>query len=76
MTKRPSEKDLLKDLDAYTSHADELAEPLPQELSPLDRLKGSVKRYDPVWDSLWEEDAGENADSEQVRDNPEGKTKP
>ncbi|KXS54397.1 MAG: hypothetical protein AWU57_1230 [Marinobacter sp. T13-3] len=55
MTKRPTEKEPLKDLDAHTSHADELAEPLPQELSPLDRLRGSVKHYEPVWDSLWEE---------------------
>jgi len=65
MTKRPAEKDLLKDLDAYTSHADELAEPLPQELSPLDRLRGSVKHYELVWESLWEED-GDTTASKQT----------
>ncbi|EHJ04205.1 hypothetical protein KYE_12360 [Marinobacter manganoxydans MnI7-9] len=30
MTKRPTEKELLEGLDAYTAHADELADPLPQ----------------------------------------------
>lgn len=59
-SKRPSEKELLDGLDAHTAHADELAEPLPQELTPLERLKGSVKRYDrptdPVWDEWFESD--------------------
>ena len=44
--KRLTEKDLLEGLDAHTAHADELAQPLPQELTPLERLKGSVKRYE------------------------------
>jgi len=59
-TKLMTEKELLEGLDAHTAHADELAEPLPQELTPLDRLKGSVKRYerptDPVWDEFFESD--------------------
>ena len=42
-------------LDAHTAHADELADPLPQELTPLERLKGSVKRYDRPTDSVWDE---------------------
>ena len=57
-TKRPTEKELLEGLDAHTAHADELAEPLPQELTPLERLRGSVKRYDrptdPVWDDYFD----------------------
>jgi hypothetical protein len=44
--KRISEADLLKDLDGYGAHADERAEPTSNELEPLDRLKGSVKRYE------------------------------
>jgi len=34
--KRLTEKELLKDLDAKSAHANELAEPLPQELTPLE----------------------------------------
>lgn len=55
---RKSEKDLLESLDSFTAHADELAQPLPEELTPLERLKGSVKRYDrptePVWDEYFD----------------------
>lgn len=57
-TKRPTEKELLEGLDAHTAHADELAEPMPHELTPLERLKGSVKRYerptDPIWDDYFD----------------------
>jgi len=53
--KRLTEKDLLEGLDAHTAHADELAQPLPQELTPLERLKGSVKRYERPLDPVWEE---------------------
>ncbi|WP_288372807.1 hypothetical protein [uncultured Marinobacter sp.] len=28
---------------------------MPQELTPLERLKGSVKRYDRPTDSVWDE---------------------
>jgi len=59
-SKRPSEKELLDGLDAHTAHADELADLLPQELTPLERLKGTVKRYDrptdPVWDEFFDSD--------------------
>lgn len=44
--RRPTEQDLLKDLSRVNSHADELAEPLPHELEPLERLKGSEKKYE------------------------------
>jgi len=63
-TKRPTEQELLDGLDAYTAHADELAAPLPQELTPLERLKGSVKHYDRPTDPVWDE----YFDSESVSD--------
>lgn len=63
-TKRLTEKELLEGLDEHTAHADELAEPLPQELTPLERLKGSVKRYDRPTDPVWDE----YFDSEGVSD--------
>ncbi len=54
-SKPPTEKELLKGLDERTSHSDELTQPLPQELTPLARLKGSVKRYDRPTDPVWDE---------------------
>ena len=63
--KRPTEQELLKGLDAYGAHADELAGPLPHESEPLERLKGSVKKFerptDPVndpedWDAWFDEE--------------------
>jgi antitoxin VapB len=72
--KKPTEQDLLKDLDAHTAHADELAEPLPQELTPLERLKGSIKRYDrpteSVWDEFFDADEGVSDDFMEDRDQP------
>tara|TARA_R110002095_G_scaffold200413_2_gene180651 strand:- start:1204 stop:1443 length:240 start_codon:yes stop_codon:yes gene_type:complete len=50
-----TEEELLKDLDAYGAHAEELAELLLHESTPLERLKGSVVRYDRPFDSVWEE---------------------
>ncbi|KXS54622.1 MAG: hypothetical protein AWU57_976 [Marinobacter sp. T13-3] len=44
--KRPTEQELLKGLDASGAHADELAEPLPHESEPLERLKDSVKKFE------------------------------
>jgi antitoxin VapB len=44
-TKRPTEKEFLDGLNAHTAHADELAEPLPQELNPLERQEGSAQGY-------------------------------
>jgi antitoxin VapB len=63
--KRIQEKDLLEGLDADKAHADELAKPAPEELEPLERLKGSVKRYDRPFDSVWDDDFDS---SEQVTD--------
>jgi len=70
--KQLTEQDLLKGLDAHTAHADELADPLPQELTPLERLKGSVKRYDrptdPVWGEFFGADEGVTADFMEERE--------
>jgi len=55
MDKPSTEKKLLEGLGAYEAHADELADPLPQEIDPLDRLRGSVKRYERPTDPVWEE---------------------
>lgn len=58
MVKRLKEDELLKGLDAHTAHADELAQPLEKEFTPLEKLRGSVKKYDrptdPVWDEFFE----------------------
>ncbi|WP_273428378.1 hypothetical protein [Marinobacter sp.] len=54
-SKRPTEKELLEGLDERTSHSDELAEPLLQELTPLEHLRGSVRRYDRPTDPVWDE---------------------
>jgi antitoxin VapB len=69
-----TERELLEDLDAHTAHADELAPVLPQELTPLERLKGSVKRYerptDPVWDEYFDSEEGVTEDFAEDRDQP------
>jgi antitoxin VapB len=69
-----TERELLGDLDAHTAHADELATVLPQELTPLERLKGSVKRYerptDPVWDEYFDSEEGVTEDFAEDRDQP------
>ena len=54
--KRPTEQELLKNLNAYGAHADELTElgahadeltePLPHDSEPLEKLKGSVKKLE------------------------------
>ncbi|MTI98119.1 MAG: hypothetical protein FH752_05810 [Marinobacter adhaerens] len=72
--KRFTEQELLEDLDVDSADADELAVPLPQELSPLERLKGSVKRYerptDPVWDEYFDSSEGVSEDFMEDRDQP------
>ncbi|MEH6562307.1 MAG: hypothetical protein V7713_12845 [Marinobacter sp.] len=72
--KCPTETELLDGLDAHTAHADEVAQPLPQELTPLERLKGSVKRYDrptdPVWDEFFDSEEGVSEDFMEDRDQP------
>lgn len=61
--KRLTEQELLENLDASAAHADELAQPLPHEIDPLERLRGSVKKYDGPFDGCW---LGE-VDSEEER---------
>ena len=72
--KRMTEKEILDGLDARGAHADDLAEPLAQELEPLERLRGSVKRYnrptDPVWDEYFDSDEGVTDDFMEDRDQP------
>lgn len=64
MTKRPTEKELLDGIDAHSAHVDELAEPLSQELTPLEPLRGFVKHFDRATDPVW----GEYFDSDGVSD--------
>ena len=72
--KRMTEKELLNDLDAKGAHADEVAEPLPQELAPLERLTGSVKHFerptDPVWDEYVDSEEDVTDDFMEDRDQP------
>lgn len=67
-----TERELLEGLDAESAHADELATLLPNELTPLERLKGSVLRYerpmDPAWDEWLDPDEGVPDDFTQDRD--------
>ena len=57
-----TEEELLAKLDAHKAHADEMADPLPHELTPLERLKDSVTRYDrptdPGWDNYFNPNEG------------------
>jgi len=50
--KRFTEKDLLKGLNETTAHADELAQPLSQEIEPLEKLRGSVTHYERHFDGF------------------------
>lgn len=68
--RRPSkEQELLEGLDAYTAHADEVAEPLAGELDPKERLKGSVEGYEAPLEPLddWEHSNALN-DERDVRE--------
>ena len=75
--KRPTEQELLENLDAYGAHADELAEPLSHESEPLEKLKGSVKKFerptDPAiasedWDAWFD---GEGTSEDFMKDRGE-----
>lgn len=79
VTKRFTEKDLLKGLDAHGAHADEAAEPTASELTPLERLRGSVLKYEnplaDTWDE-WFDAAGEsNSQLSEDRDQPKHSAK-
>ncbi|WP_144820423.1 hypothetical protein [Marinobacter piscensis] len=68
--KHLTERDLLDGLDAHKAHSDELATPLPQELSPLEKLKGTVKHFErptaPMWDEWF--DSNERAGDDFMAD--------
>lgn len=68
-----SEEDLLKDLDWHSAHGDALAQPSENEIAPLERLRGSVKKYErptePVWDEYFSGD-GVSDDFMKDRDQP------
>lgn len=71
-TKSIAERELLEGLTPHTAHADALASPTRGELEPLEKLKGSVKRYerptDPVWDEWFDsEGCSEDFASERER---------
>ncbi|MAM00103.1 hypothetical protein [Hydrocarboniclastica marina] len=71
-----SEKDLLRGLNEHTGHADEVFTPLPRELDPLEKLKGSVIKYDRPFDSVWDDwfdDQDVSEESLASRDQPEPK---
>ena len=74
--KRPTEQELLENLDADGAHADELAEPLSHESEPLERLS-TVKKFerpiDPTiapgdWDAWFD---GEGASEDFMKDRGE-----
>ncbi|GAB5478083.1 MAG: hypothetical protein Marn2KO_15500 [Marinobacter nauticus] len=73
--KRIQEKELLEGLDADKAHADELAKPTPEELEPLERLKGSVKRYDRPFESVWDDyfDSSERVTGDYLEDRDQSK---
>lgn len=73
--KRIQEKELLEGLDAAKAHADEFAKPTPEELEPLERLKGSVKRYDRPFESVWDDyfDSSERVTGDYLEDRDQSK---
>ncbi len=79
VTKRITEKDLLKGLDAHGAHVDEAAEPTANELTPLERLHGSVQKYeDPLadtWDEWFDAAAEGNSQFPEDRDQPKHSAK-
>lgn len=60
-----TERELLEGLDAEAAHADELAQLLMHELTPLERLKGSVIRYERPLDSVWDECFGSDEEGDR-----------
>lgn len=68
-TERLREQELPKRLDAHTAHADALAEPPAQEIDPLERLKGSVKRHERPLDGCWDYADDDGAESDELLKN-------
>lgn len=55
MTKKFTEKELLEGLDSHGAHADEAAVPTSGELAPLERLHGSVHKYEDPLADTWDQ---------------------
>ena len=75
--KQFTEQELLEDLDADSAHTEEFAQPNMKGHSPLERLRGSVKRYerptDPVWDEFFDSSERVSEDSMVEQGQPLGK---
>lgn len=65
-TRRIREQELLKGLNAHTAHADELAESTHQELDPLERLRGSVTKYENPMEGCWDYVGEEGSESDEL----------
>lgn len=65
-----TEQELLEALDAESAHADELFKLLPQEVSPSERLKGSVISYERTFDSALDDsiDSNESVEDDLTAD--------
>lgn len=79
MTKKFTEKELLEGLDSHGAHADEAAVPTSGELTPLERLHGSVLKYEDPLADTWDEwfDAAEEDNNQfpDDRDQPKRSAK-
>jgi antitoxin VapB len=75
--KQFTEQELLEDLDADSAHTEEFTQPKKKGRSPLERLRGSVKRYerptDPVWDEFFDSCERVSEDSMVEQGQPLGK---
>ena len=70
-------QELLQASDADSAHTEEFAQPNMKGHSPLERLRGSVKRYerptDPVWDEFFDSSERVSEDSMVEQGQPLGK---
>ena len=75
--KQFTEQELLQASDADSAHTEEFAQSKMKGRSPLERLKGSVKRYerptDPVWDEFFDSSERVSEDFMVERGQPVGK---
>ncbi|WP_152207915.1 hypothetical protein [Marinobacter changyiensis] len=74
--KTSTEQELFEEPDAESVRADKVAEPPMDELTPLERLKGSVISYEGPLDSVWDDyfdsdDGGVTDDFMEERDQPQ-----
>ncbi len=70
-------QELLQASDADSAHTEEFAQSKMKGRSPLERLRGSVKRYerptDPVWDEFFDSSERVSEDSMVEQGQPLGK---